>query len=121
MHGAVSLKFSACRVPHVSRFSKRGNPRSLALFPSLLPTSILFAMQNVKATGKGMKKGPVPPRLFFLLARKSPTAVIFRRGPSDWVQLIRWNTQTDDFEPGQWFHGRVYEHRCDLSPNGELL
>lgn len=68
-----------------------------------------------------MKKEAVPARTFFLLARKSPTAVIFRRGPSDWVQLVKWNTQTDEFEPGQWFRGRIYERRCDLSPNGELL
>ena len=47
--------------------------------------------------------------------------MIFRRGPSKWVQLIRWNTDTDAFEGGQWFHGRIYERRCDLSPDGSLL
>jgi hypothetical protein len=77
-------------------------------------------MQNVKITRKG-KKGPVPARLFMLLARKSPTAVIFRRGPSKWVQLLSWNTRTDTFSAGQWFHGRIYERRADLSPNGSLL
>jgi hypothetical protein len=25
------------------------------------------------------------------------------------------------FEVGQWFKGRIYERRCDLSPNGRLL
>jgi hypothetical protein len=77
-------------------------------------------MQNVLATGKG-EKGPVGARLFMVLARKSHTAVIFRRGPSKWVQLIRWDTDTDSFELGQWFHGRIYERRCDLSPDGSLL
>jgi hypothetical protein len=77
-------------------------------------------MQNVKVTRKG-KKGPVAARIFVLFARKSPTAVIFRRGPSKWVQLVKWNTKTDVFEPGQWFHGRIYERRSDLSPNGSLL
>ena len=55
------------------------------------------------------------------MARKSKTAVIFRRGPSKWVQLIRWDTGSDTFEPGQWFHGRIYEKRGDLSPDGSLL
>ncbi|HEU4414240.1 MAG TPA: hypothetical protein VFT65_05605 [Candidatus Angelobacter sp.] len=77
-------------------------------------------MQNVKVTRKG-EKGPVAARVFILFARKSSTAVIFRRGPSKWVQLFRWDTKTDTFEPGQWFHGRIYERRSDLSPNGSLI
>ena len=47
--------------------------------------------------------------------------MIFRRGPSYWVQIVKWNTNTDTFEEGQWFHGRIYEKRCDLSPDGSLL
>lgn len=77
-------------------------------------------MQNVRVTRKG-KKGAIPARLFMLFARKSPTAVIFRRGPSKWVQLIKWNTEKDTLEPGQWFNGRIYERRSDLSPDGSLL
>jgi len=75
-------------------------------------------MRKPKAS---LKKGPVPARLFMILARRAPVAVIFRRGPSHWVQLIKWNTETDTFEFGQWFHGRIYERRCDLSPDGSLL
>jgi hypothetical protein len=37
------------------------------------------------------------------------------------VQIIKWNTRTDAFEHGQWFHGRIYEKRCDLSPDGGLM
>jgi hypothetical protein len=77
-------------------------------------------MQNVKVTQKG-EKGPVPARIFFMLARSSPTAVVFRRGPSKWVQLLKWNTDSDSFEPGQWFHGKIYERRSDLSPDGSML
>lgn len=62
-----------------------------------------------------------PCRLFFILARKAPVGVIFRRGPSKWVQIIKWNTKSDTFESGQWFHGRIYEQRCDLSPDGTKL
>jgi hypothetical protein len=47
--------------------------------------------------------------------------VLFRRGPSKWVRLIKWNVSDDTFEFGQWFHGRIYERRCDLSPDGRLL
>ena len=60
-------------------------------------------------------------RLFFIFARESPIGVIIRRGPTRWVQIIRWNTATDIFEPGAWFHGRLYETRCDLSPDGGKL
>jgi hypothetical protein len=66
-------------------------------------------------------KAPPPCRLQILFARRAATAVIFRRGPSQWVQLIKWDTKTDSFEPGQWFHGHVYVGRSDLSPNGSLL
>jgi hypothetical protein len=40
-------------------------------------------------------------RLYALLAREAPTGVIFRRGPSSQVRLIRWNLEDDSFEPGQ--------------------
>jgi hypothetical protein len=60
-------------------------------------------------------------RLHVLLARRSGRAVVFRRGPSERVALIGWDTERHAFELGQWFHGRLYERRCDLSPSGELL
>jgi hypothetical protein len=60
-------------------------------------------------------------RLFVLLARSTSVGIILRRGPSNWVQLIKWDTRRDIFTPGQWFHGRIYEHRCDISPSGNLL
>jgi hypothetical protein len=56
-----------------------------------------------------------------LLARTASVGVILRRGPSHWVQLIHWDTKQDVFTPGQWFHGRIYELRCDLSLNGKLF
>jgi hypothetical protein len=60
-------------------------------------------------------------RLFVILASDKPTAVILRRGPSKWYHLIRWHMDRETFEPGAWFHGRIYEDKCDLSPNGELM
>lgn len=60
-------------------------------------------------------------RLHVILARESPLAVIFRRGPSKSVALLMWDTIRHEFQLGQWFKGRIYEHRCDLSPSGEKL
>lgn len=60
-------------------------------------------------------------RLYAILARESSRAVVFRRGPSKQVLLIAWDTSTDTFDEGQWLKGRIYERRCDLSPNGDLL
>ena len=62
-----------------------------------------------------------PCRLFAILARKARVGVLLRRGPSRWVRLIKWRTGDDRFEDGQWFRGRIYERRCDLSPDGKLL
>ena len=58
-----------------------------------------------------------------LLARsqQSNTGVIFRRGPSAWVQMIHWDTKNDVFTSGQWLRGKIHAHKCDLSPNGKLL
>ena len=68
-----------------------------------------------------MQTMPVHSRLYAILARKGPFAVIFRRGPSKSVLLIRWNTDTDVLDYGQWLKGRIYERRCDLSPDGRFL
>lgn len=62
-----------------------------------------------------------PPRLNVFLARDVEKAVVLRRGPAEHVQLISWDTATDRFDEGQWFKGRVYEQRCDLSPDGTYL
>lgn len=63
----------------------------------------------------------MPCRLAVFLSRRAPVGVILRRGPSAWAQLIHWDRTSDRFTPGQWFRGRVYERRCDLSPDGRLF
>jgi hypothetical protein len=68
-----------------------------------------------------MAKPRNPPRLFVIFAKEAHEAVIFRRGPSSWFHVIRWDTKSDRFYPGAWIKGRIYPERCDLSPNGELL
>lgn len=60
-------------------------------------------------------------KLTAIIAEKKRVGVIFRRGPTKQVRLIKWNLANDTFAFGQWFKGRIYEDLCDLSPNGELL
>lgn len=59
------------------------------------------------------------PRIHVLLARDQPLGLILRRGPSKSVATLLWHRKTDRFELGQWLKGRIYERRCDLSPDGE--
>jgi hypothetical protein len=64
---------------------------------------------------------PPPCRLHGFLATEAPVGVLLRRGPAKHVQMIKWNTESDTFELGQWLKGRVYEDRCDLSSDGALF
>lgn len=69
-----------------------------------------------------MDSSPAAPcRLQVFLAQEAPLGVVLRRGPSDWFRLSLWHTDTDTFEHGQWFRGRVYDRRSDLSPDGRLF
>lgn len=46
---------------------------------------------------------------------------MIRRGPSKSVCTVLWDRAADTFHVGQWFRGRIYERRCDLSPDGKYL
>ncbi len=61
----------------------------------------------------------LPPRLHVLLAAKAPIGIVIRRGPSKQYCTLLWDRKTDTFTLGQWLKGRIYEHRCDLSPDGK--
>lgn len=67
-----------------------------------------------------MKPKPAA-RLHVILAREAPLAVVIRRGPAKQVCTVLWNRRTDEFTLGQWLRGRIYEDRCDLSPDGRYL
>lgn len=60
-------------------------------------------------------------KLFVIFAKSESTAVIIRRGPSRWHHVIQWDTNRDVFTNGAWFKGRIYEDKCDLSPDGKLF
>jgi hypothetical protein len=68
-----------------------------------------------------MSSSKFPARLHVILARKADTAVIIRRGPAKSVCTILWDRKRDTFELGQWMRGRIYERRCDLSPDGRFF
>ena len=63
----------------------------------------------------------IPPRIHVLFARDASSAVVVRRGPTRHTALIGWDRKTDKFQLGQWLYGRIYERRCDLSPDGKHL
>jgi len=60
-------------------------------------------------------------RVEAIIARNAPAAVIFRRGPTRFVRMLRWDLRTDKIVPGQWVNARVHVARSDLSPDGELV
>lgn len=60
-----------------------------------------------------------PARIHAILARDAKMAIIIRRGPSKSVCTISWDLRTDTFKVGQWLRGRIYERRCDISPDGK--
>lgn len=64
---------------------------------------------------------PVPARIFFIQAREASKAVIFRRGPTEWTQMVLWDLEDDTFEFGQWIKKKIRPRRCDLSPSGQYL
>jgi hypothetical protein len=56
-----------------------------------------------------------------LLAKQANVGVILRRGPTAWWRVTLWDTKRDRFEGGQWFRGRIYPEKCDVSPDGKLF
>jgi hypothetical protein len=66
------------------------------------------------------KKAPAA-RVECIVARNAPVAVIFRRGPTRFVRMLRWDLRTDKIVPGQWVNARVHVARSDISPDGELV
>lgn len=67
-------------------------------------------------------KGKTPAaRVEAIIARNAATGVIFRRGPSRLVRMLKWNLRNDKIEGGQWIEARIHVDRSDISPDGELV
>jgi hypothetical protein len=67
------------------------------------------------------KQASSPRRIWIFFASDAPVGIILKRGPTDWVQLVKWDVVTDQFEPGQWMKARVNGHWFDVSPDGNLI
>jgi len=46
---------------------------------------------------------------------------VFRRGPTNWAHVGRWEPAAGHYEPGAWLGGRIFPRRSDLSPDGRYL
>ena len=46
---------------------------------------------------------------------------VFRRGPTNWSHVGRWDLDNNIYEPGAWLGGRIFPRRSDLSPDGRYL
>lgn len=66
-------------------------------------------------------RGRVPPRIYCIPATRAPVAAVFRRGPTNWSHVGRWDLAERRYEPGAWLGGRVFPRRSDLSPDGRFL
>ncbi|MDH4178325.1 MAG: hypothetical protein OEV72_12145 [Thermoleophilia bacterium] len=61
------------------------------------------------------------PRLYCIPATEAPVVAVFRRGPTRWAHVGRWDLAAGRYEPGAWLGGRLFPRRSDLSPDGRLL
>ncbi len=67
------------------------------------------------------REDQAPPRIYCIPATVAPVVAVFRRGPSDWSHVGRWDLALGRYEPGAWLRGRLFPRRSDLSPDGRLL
>jgi hypothetical protein len=63
----------------------------------------------------------IPPRIYCIPATRAPIVAVFRRGPTNWTHIGRWDLGEGRYEHGAWLRGRVFPRRSDLSPDGRLL
>lgn len=60
-------------------------------------------------------------RLHAIIAANAKVGVVFRRGPSRWWHILRWDLKTYRLESGAWVKGVVYPRRSAISADGKLL
>ena len=66
-------------------------------------------------------KHKAAPRIYCIPATNAPTIAVFRRGPTNWSHVGRWDLRENRYEAGAWLRGRIFPRRCDLSPDGRFL
>ncbi len=63
----------------------------------------------------------VSPRIYCIPATGAPILAVFRRGPTNWSHIGRWDLGERRYDPGAWLRGRIFPRRSDLSADGRLL
>jgi hypothetical protein len=63
----------------------------------------------------------VAPRIYCIPATEAPVVAVFRRGPTNWSHLGRWDLAERRYEPGACLRGRIFPRRSDVSPDGRML
>lgn len=63
----------------------------------------------------------VAPRIYCIPATAAPIVAVFRRGPTRWSHVGRWDLAEGRYEPGAWLGGRIFPRRSDVSPDGRYL
>ena len=63
----------------------------------------------------------ISPRIYCIPATQAPVVAVFRRGPSNWAHIGRWDLAAKRYEHGAWLGGRLFPRRSDLSPDGQYL
>ena len=61
------------------------------------------------------------PRIYCIPATEAPVVAVFRRGPTNWSHVSRWDLAKEQYEPGAWLRGRIFPRRSELSPDGRIL
>lgn len=60
-------------------------------------------------------------KLQVFLAAREPVGALIRTGSDRLAHLTLWDTERDQFTPGQWLRARVEPATADISPDGSLL
>lgn len=80
------------------------------------------AIRSIAGVGGSQTvKADARPRIYCIPATRAPVVAVFRRGPTDWSHVGRWDLAKQCYEPGAWLRGRLFPRRSDLSPDGRWL
>jgi hypothetical protein len=78
-------------------------------------------MSHSGTNGSGADRMITGPRIYCIPATHASIVAVFRRGPTNWSHVGRWDLEHLRYEPGAWLRGRLFPRRSDLSPDGKYL
>jgi hypothetical protein len=68
-----------------------------------------------------VRPNPEPPRLFLLLAKNSPVAIVIARVRAKLFHVVKWQYVENVIEHGSWFKGSLYPDSSDISFDGRHM